>query len=256
MKAWYTRVLRANDPSLRAEVKKAVLEQEGARPQDQIGCVIEFLRGHRHLCGVVQPAPYGRRVLWVLDQEGRDGWVRGRKVVDLSREKIALQSREGLVRQLRQIDTQRETVKRELDMTTLWETTAESGQQEWTLDELAALYFGPNPGRDGRAALARALEEGRWFSREENHYVPLPARMVEQHRTALARRQQAETRLEEGARWLRQVMDGRPATKPAHAAEVIILLEEAALFGGESARASEAAALLQRAHLHGPLAAF
>ena len=37
MKAWYTRVLRANDPSLRAEVKKAVLEQEG--PQELVELV-------------------------------------------------------------------------------------------------------------------------------------------------------------------------------------------------------------------------
>ncbi len=256
MKPWYTRVLRANDPSLRAEVKKAVLEQEGPRPQDRVGCVIEFLRGDRHRCGVVQPAPYGRSVLWVLDQEGREGWVRGRKVVDISPEKLAERSREGLVRQLRQIDTQREAVKQGLDMQTLWETVAESGQEVWTLDELAALYFGPQPGRDGRAALARALEEGRWFNRQEREYTPLAARVVEQHRRALARRQEADTRLRESAHWLREVMDGKAAARPAHAGEVIALLEEAALYGRESARAGEAALLMQSAHLHGPLAAF
>ncbi|MCC7263145.1 MAG: RNB domain-containing ribonuclease, partial [Candidatus Latescibacteria bacterium] len=256
MQPWYTRVLRANDPALRAEVKRAVMAQEGPRPQDQVGRVIEFLRGDRHLCGVVQPAPYGRRVLWVLDQEGREGWVRGRKVVDISAVKLAERSREGLVDQLRQIDRQRAAAQQALDMGTLWETVAESGQAVWSLDELAALYFGPQPGRDGRASLARALEEGQWFSRQESAYAPLSATVVAQHRCARARRQEAEERLEAGARWLRLVMDGLPATRPDHADELIGLLEEAALSGSEGPRATEAAALLQRAHLHGPLAAF
>jgi len=129
MQPWYTRALRANDPALRAEVAQAVLEQRGPRPQDRGGCVIEFWRDRQRLCGVVRPAPYGRRVLWVPDQEGREGWVRGRKVVDVSAVKLAERTRQDKVQHLRRIDGQREALKAQIDVSTLWEIASESGQE-------------------------------------------------------------------------------------------------------------------------------
>lgn len=129
MQPWYTRALRANDPALRAEVAQAVLEQRGPRPQDRVGCVIEFWRDRQRLCGVVRPAPYGRRVLWVPDQEGREGWVRGRKVVDVSAVKLAERTRQDKVQHLRWIDGQREALKAQIDVSTLWEIASESGQE-------------------------------------------------------------------------------------------------------------------------------
>ncbi len=138
----------------------------------------------------------------------------------------------------------------------MWELVAEEPNRKWALNELAELYFGEEPNSDRRTALARLLGEGGFFSRQVQHFLALPAGKVEERGRATEQRQRDRDRLEEAALWLRQVADGKESVRPEGAGEAIALLEQVALFEGESPRAKEAARLMKQAHLHGPLAAF
>ena len=256
MKPWYSDLLKRGDPDLRAQVAQALLKEHPPRPIDHAGCVVEFLRGGRHRCGMVRIPSSRTRGLWVLDQEGRESGIRPSKVVDLSPERIELRERGEIVRALRQVDQRRERMKQALDLRTLWEIATEESGREWALDEMVDLYFVEEPDSDARTALARALDGGGFFARHGKLFVPLPAEVVEEHGRAARQQQQSAREQEEAAFWLRQVADGHPAARPEGAQDAIDLLEQAALFGAESERAREAAQLMKRAHLHGPLAAF
>ena len=81
MKPWYSDLLKRGDPDLRAQVAQALLKEHPPRPIDHAGCVVEFLRGGRHRCGMVRIPSSRTRGLWVLDQEGRESGIRPSKVV-------------------------------------------------------------------------------------------------------------------------------------------------------------------------------
>ena len=258
MKPWYSDVLAKDDPELRAEVARALLQERGlhkGQVDDHAGRVIEFRRGKNHVCGVLQPRP-GQRGWRVLDQDGRTRSVRGDKIIDIGSERVKLWQRHEIVRILQAIDRRREAVKAELDLRMLWEVAREHGERAWSLDELAELYFGEEIDSDGRAALARALDEGRWFAREGKAFVAKAAEVVAQGDLQESKRQEAKERLQAWATWLRGVADGEVVARPERAGEAIALLEQVALHGEDGEGSSQAVKLMQGAHLHGPLAAF
>ena len=291
MKQWYADVLEQG-PVVRAQVARALQEERGKQQDDHVGCVVEFLRGGRHRCGVVRTPPARTRSLWVLDQEDREIWVSFRKIVDISTDKLTWHSRHETVHTLRQIDRARREIQETMDIRPLWEVAVEEPDKEWAINELADLFFDAATDSDHRAALTRCLDSGAYFSGPLNYYRPRQIDAVERRGEVHGRRQQVDTELQAVADWLRQVADanwgtesdellapGRaplpPANLPSAAvADAIELLEEAALYGGERTgtntsfrypstrnepdrhRAHKAAELMKRVHLHGPLAAF
>jgi len=258
MRPWYSDVLKKDDPALRAEVARALLDQRALRKnnaEDHAGRIVEFRRGKAHLCGVLRPRK-GTHGWKVLDQEGRERAVRGDKVIDISSERIELEPRDAVVRVLRAISRRREAVKARLDMRTLWEVATEAGERTWSLDELTELYFGEEGDGDRRAALARALDDGHWFDREDQAFAPRTQEVVAQGDLAIARKRERERRFQEWGIWLRGVADGEETERPEEAERAIELLERAVLKGEDGKEGKEAARLMGLAHLHGPLAAF
>ena len=256
MRPWYREVLQRGDGEVRAQVAQALLQQRKPPDPDCKGCVVEFLRGGHLRCGVVRSSPARSRYWWILDQEGRESRLSRGKIVDISRDRIEPQERGEMARALCQMDRCRQNMKDEVDLRVLWEVVDEDRARAWSLEELAGLYFSGEPSSDSRAALARALSDGSYFSRQARGFVPMPAEVVERRERAASQRRQRQDRLAEAGLWLRQVADGSDAPAPAGVGEAIELLEGVALFGSECERASQAAELMKTAHLHGPLAAF
>ena len=257
MRPWYSDVLKKDDPELRAEVARALTDQRAFRKnktEEHAGRIVEFRRGKAHLCGVLRPRK-GTQGWKVLDQEGRERSVRGDKVIDISSERIELEPREEIVRVLRAISRRREAVKARLDMRTLWEVATEEGERTWALDELTELYFGEEGDGDRRAALARALDDGHWFDREDQVFAPRSREVVAQGDLEASRRRDKEQRFREWGTWLRAVADGEEVERPEGEERAIELLERAALKGENGEEGKEAARLMGLAHLHGPLAA-
>ena len=245
------------DPVLRAQLARFLLEQRG-RPHRRVdvkGHVVEFRRGGQHRCGVVRAA--SPRSVLVLDQDGREERLPPDKLLDVCEETIDLRRpRSQIVGALRRIDRRREDARRSLDARALWELIEEARQREWTLAELTAVYFVDDPGIDGRAALARSLDDGHLFCRHGRRFAPLPPDVVSQRERAAAQAARADRWTRAAATWLRSVADGTPGPPPDRAEHAVDLLRQRVLLGPKCPHAHEAIALKKAAHLHGPAAAF
>ena len=256
MPTWVRDLLSHDDPRVRSQVGRQLFGNRGRSGQGLAsGSLVEFTHGGGLWFGAVLRNP-GRRLL-VVDVRGRERWLRRDKILDLSPDRAPTLSRQGVMSHLRRIDGQRQARSLAVELQPLWEIAAEEGKgRVWSLDELAELQFGA-PGADDRAVLLRALWHSRFFARHPDGWSPL-SREARARRSELEslKEQQAED-LAETAAWVRRVADGEaPGPPPANADEAVRLLREAAVFGSGSPHRSEAAALMERAHLHGPGAAF
>ncbi|MCY3763552.1 MAG: RNB domain-containing ribonuclease [Gemmatimonadetes bacterium] len=257
MPTWVRDLLSHDDPRVRSQVGRQLFGHRGRSHGHGLasGSLVEFTHGGGLWFGAVLRNP-GRRLL-VVDVRGRERWLRRDKILDLSPERAPTLSRQGVMSHLRRIDGQRQARSLAVDLEPLWEIAAEEGEgRVWSLDELAELQFRA-PGADDRAVLLRTLWHSRFFARHPDGWSPL-SRQARARRGELEslKKQQAKD-LAETAAWVRRVADGEaPDPRPANADEAVRLLREAAVFGSGSRRRSEAAALMERAHLHGPGAAF
>ncbi len=220
-----------------------------------VGRIVEFLRGGRHICGVVRPNPAGRKGLTILDHTGREYSLRRSKIVSFGTERINGKQRHLLIEQLTEIHARRERAKDLVELEILWELAIESATHEFELKDLTELYFGEE-GHDDMAVLARALDDGIWFVRHGRSYAPRTRDSVVRgrERTGRAARRQLEQQVI--ADWLRAVADGEVVSEPPGAGEAIGLLQEFVLHGADSERRGEISQLMKAAHLHGRWAAF
>ena len=257
MKTWYADVLEKGDVELRQGIAEALTGQRREKPDRNadVGRIVEFLRGGRHICGVVRPNPAGRKGLTILDHTGREYSLRRSKIVSFGTERIKGKQRHSLIEQLTEIHARRERAKDLVELETLWELAIESAAHEFELKDLTELYFGEE-GHDDRAVLARALDDGIWFVRHGRLYAPRTRDSVVRgrKRTGRAARRQLEQQVI--ADWLRAVADGEVVSEPPGAGEAIGLLQEFVLQGAASERRGEISQLMKAAHLHGPWAAF
>ena len=88
----------------------------------------------------------------------------------------------------------------------LWEVV-EPERHEWTLDELADVYFAGEPGPHGAAALARALEDSSAFHRRGKTFVPVKRQRLSQLREQ-ERHATPDGRASSGRRHPRRGRDG------------------------------------------------
>ena len=257
MKTWYADVLEKGDIELRQGIAEALTGQRREKPDRNadVGRIVEFLRGGRHICGVVRPNPAGRKGLTILDHTGREYSLRRSKIVSIGTERIKGKQRHSLIEQLTEIHARRERAKDLVELEILWELAIESATHEFELKDLTELYFGEE-GHDDRAVLARALDDGIWFVRHGRSYAPRTRDSVVRgrERTGRAARRQLEQQVM--ADWLRAAADGEVVSEPPGAGEAIDLLQEFVLHGADSERRGEISQLMKAAHLHGRWAAF
>jgi len=164
-------------------------------------------------------------------------------------------TRHELSRFLRAIDRERDRLKTAIDPHELWEVVAPEGDR-WTLEELASLYFADDAGPHGKAALFRALEDGRAFHRRGKAYVPLRPDRIAAQKAREQRANRSEAWLHEAADWLRRSANGEEAAPPPNAERAVELLAGKVLHGAEHPEAKQAAALAKLAHFHSNEAVF
>ena len=250
MCAWYGREA-AEDRTYRSQLARELLAKRGHPPSAQSGApghVVEFLKSGGPLCGaVLRRGRHGDRV---LDARGKPDFVPHDRIIDTSAAFVNPQmARHEIVQTLRSIDRERDRLKATIDPYELWEVV-ESEAQEWTLDELAALYFPGEPGPHGRAALFRALADGRAFRRHGKRFEPLGRSRLAYRRTQEARLRQNDAWLHETAAWLRRAADGEETGPPPDAGRAVELLAAKVIFGEQHSHAREATDLAKLAHFH------
>ena len=118
--------------------------------------MVEFRRGGQLMCGYLQCPPRG--LLRVVGVDGRLRRLRRDKIVDVSRDLVALWPGEEALRNLQRIDAAREQARLAVDLETLWTVVVEAdAERAWSLDELRELHD-TDPGHSARrVGLLRAL---------------------------------------------------------------------------------------------------
>ena len=266
MPRWHREIFRSPDPDVRRAAAGYILAgRKPASGTPEAGCVIEFVKGGHLRCGVVWPSTARGRSLLVVDAGGVEARIRRVKVVHQSTHRISMGRRTEALRALRRIDSRRDDLRDAIDMATLWEVALDTNggvggdaAPPWSLERLADLCYGSDETEDGRAALLRALDVGDWFTRRRSGWAPLSRQVVDRRAQDRLRRQQEERELEVDAAWLRAVADGKDCEPPPAAAEVLRLLERVCLSDGtgQEEGGERASQLMEKAHLHGPKAAF
>ena len=261
MPRWQREILRSSDADVRRDVGRYILaaRKPPASAVPGVGAVVEFARGGRLHCGIVWPHVARGRSLLIVGVAGEETWIRRDKVIHVSVQKISTDTRSVAIRALQQTDALRRDLQDSIDMPTLWEIaleSAHSGEDSiWSTGKLTDLYFSGAANGDQRAALLRSLYTGDWFTRRGTGWLAITRATVERRRCERQRRDDEERNLEVAAAWLRAVADGRGEPQPPQAEGAITLLEQVVLHGKESADAHQAARLMAKAHLHGPLSA-
>ena len=247
---WYGRAA-AEDPVYRGQLAQTLLARRRRPARERPGApghVVEFLKSGKHLCGVLLWK--GSRAQRILDANGKEDYVHNPKIVDVSSAFVDISlAKHERVEALREIDREREELKAKIDPYELWEVV-EAQDREWTLGELADLYFAGEPGPHGKAALFRALEGGRAFHRSGAKFAPRSRELVEKLKERERCAAQTEVRMREAAAWLRRVADGEDAPPPADASRATELLAAKVLFGARHPHAKQASALAKLAHFH------
>ncbi|MEW6669903.1 MAG: RNB domain-containing ribonuclease [Thermodesulfobacteriota bacterium] len=141
-----------------------------------------------------------------------------------------LSPREEILSRLKQAEERRCRLQREVQVRDLWELVREE-EEVFDSRTLAELCFGEKVSDDHVSALIRALFQDKlYFKMKDGFFLPNPEERVEQ---ILREREEALRRerwLQEGSRWLKQVLEGRVSDEPECKEAVVATLVELALY--------------------------
>ena len=215
------------------------------KEKDFSGHIVEFAEQGRVLPAYV--LGHKDRRLRVLLPSGREELLPRTRILCLSKQAYRVPNRQEQIRLLEEAHTRRERLKEELDLEELWEVVVDEAE-EMTPEELAEVYFGPEPDDDQIAAIIRAVLEDRLYFRFREGRILIHAR-EEVERLKEARRKEEERlrRREEGAAWLEALLKGETYPVGQEIKEYwLSALKDFYLFGDEAQRARETKELLQR----------
>jgi exoribonuclease-2 len=218
------------------------------------GYLVEFYEEKRLLCGLVLDLKGDR--LQVIAQTGRELTLAPKRVLHTCPASLSgSASRQQILTFLEETHRRRETLKAAINLEELWELLA-AENQALTEEEMADLWFGRITPEEV-AALGRLLREDRFlFKHKDNCWAPhspeVVAGLKEQHQRELERRRE----LEEGAAWLQAVWAGEAAPAPAFRDRLVEILKQVAVSGVDAPDYEQGKALLEKARLPAPDAAF
>ncbi|MDQ7823171.1 MAG: ribonuclease R [Candidatus Eremiobacteraeota bacterium] len=217
--------------------------------------VIEIFHNKSILCALCRKKELEQ--LWCITEEGRELKVSEDKA--LFTDTISgkdLEEREGIIAALRALAAKREALKESIALSDLWELCLEESES-YTLEDLAALYFGSSYSCDERSAMFRLLhQEKLYFRRKDEHYYPQPRDHVEG--VLLQRQREDERRRRHGilAENARALYEGKAGAFIAEAQEFIASLKDVAIKKKESPRFKEVSDVLALAGITSPQGPF
>ncbi|MBW2093518.1 MAG: RNB domain-containing ribonuclease [Deltaproteobacteria bacterium] len=212
------------------------------------GKIIEFIEQGRFVSTLCLEDRGNR--LHLLTSTNREVNVSPKRVLLVSSSAIdPVRPREELLERLRQTESIRETLKGQINVNELWELVRDE-HERFNHRYLAQLCFGEPVSDDHLSALVRALFEDRlYFKLKDGQFLPNSEERVEQLITEREEAAAREEMLKAGGDWLKAVQEGKKASPPACAKEVIELLTNFVLYEREAPDYKFSKELLTRAGL-------
>ena len=210
------------------------------------GKIIEFIdQGKIHCTLCIQDKGNKYHLLTPLNQQLN---ISPKRALLISNSSIDPQgSREEILNRLKQVDTLRDTLKKEICVKDLWELIRDE-KESFDYKYLAQLCFGEDITDDHVSALARALFDDKlYFRLNDGRFVPCTEEKIEQ----ISRQKDEETLKEErlylGSAWLKEALQKGTAGGSQADKAVVDILVELAVYGREAPDIKYGTELLSRA---------
>ena len=218
------------------------------------GKLIEYLDGGKFVCGLVVESQPKR--LRLINQNGREVLLPVSRVVHCSRETHSVViDKDLLTRQLKEATEKRQALKELVNLQEIWELTIEGDSRSFPPDFLAELTFGRAADDDAISALLRCVFEDRlFFKYKEGQILANDPEKVALLQCQLDKERRRAQLIASGSEFLtRLASSGKsPETLSAVERELIDIIREYYLFGGDAKEAETAQRLLKEGGFHKP----
>ena len=218
------------------------------------GKLIEYLDSGKFICALVVESQPKR--LRLINQNGREVNLPLSRVVHCSNETHGTgQSREELVRNLKEISEKRRDLMTAIDLQELWELTSEEPDSSFRPSFLAELIFGELSNDDCVSAFLRSVFNDRLFFKYSEGLIKVNS--PEQVENLQIQRQKEEKKrqiIHEGAAAIKDLFSGKHPQKEFDPLlrESLHLLRDYYVFGNDAKDGNTARQLLKTAGLTNP----
>ena len=215
------------------------------------GKIIEYIDKGNIICAICLEDRSNR--LHLLTTSNREVNISLKRAFLISERAINLELSKGeQLRLLKEIDEERDRLKKQVNVPELWELVKDE-KETYDFKYLSQLCFGEDVTDNHVSALVRALFEDRtYFKLKDGSFIPNSEEKIEQ---IIRQREEEKKRnliLELGARWLMEVASGRPADIPPYKEEIIRMLINYVVFQNEAPDYKYTKELLKKAQIGGP----
>ncbi len=216
------------------------------------GKLIEYIDRGRNLCAFVLEDS-GKKFK-LLSQTGKEISLTGSRIVLASEEYHRVDHpRQALADSLIQTDNTRKDMMASVNLHDIWELAIEEGEDEFAPRFLAELIFGEKATDDHVAALLRSVFLNKiYFKYKEGKLIVHSAEVVEQLQRQQEEAAKLESLLENGARALSALAEGKEPENWPGKENCLSLIRDYYLFGSDAPESAAARELLKKARLTGP----
>jgi len=199
----------------------------------ELGTIVEYIDRKLIVCAVVLGKK--NQKLRMLTEHNREVSHAEKRLAHVSSERLDLRTgRDALVNRLKHTVARRRQLQKQIDVEALWEVL--HTEATWIdLQTMAEFSFDGEISGDHTSAVIRALFEDRlYFKFDSNRFFPNSRERVAQIAAQAALEARKAHTIEEGSRWIQEVLAARHPSVPPGKEEIVELLKSFYLFGKDS----------------------
>ncbi len=212
------------------------------------GTIVEYIDRQRLICAVVlEAAAAGDKRLRLYTENNQAVNLPGRRITHAGGRLDAGLNRQQLSDSLKQTAARRKILMEQVDVEALWDLL--SSEKEWvSLATMKELCFAGQATADHEAALVRAMfENGLYFKFDHNRFLPHSLQEIKAITIRKEKEEKKKRIIDEGSRWLRNVLAGDRQELSAHEREYVEILKNYYVFEQEAEDKALAKEMLARA---------
>ena len=197
------------------------------------GTIVEYIDRKLIVCAVVLGKK--NQKLRMLTEHNHEVSHAEKRLAHVSSERLDLRTgRDALVNRLKNTVARRRQLQKQIDVEALWEVL--HTEATWIdLQTMAEFSFDGEISGDHTSAVIRALFEDRlYFKFDSNRFFPNSRKRVAQIAAQAALEAKKAHTIEEGSRWIQEVLGVPHPSVPPEKEEIIELLKSFYLFGKDS----------------------
>ena len=199
----------------------------------ELGSIVEYIDRKQIVCAVVLGNK--NQKLRMLTEHNREVSHAEKRLAHVSSERLDPGiGRDALIKCLQNTVARRRQLQKQIDLEALWEVL--HTEATWIdLQTMAEFSFDGKPSCDQTSAVMRALfEDHLYFKFDSNRFFPNSPERVAQIAAQAAQEARKTHTIEEGSRWINEVLGAQHPSVPPEKEEIIELLKSFYLFGKDS----------------------